>query len=455
MNLLVVGTGYVGLVTGTCFAEMGHNVICLDIDEKKISNLKNGTIPIYEPGLEDLVNRNVKANRLRFTTDYEEGVVASLICFIAVATPQGEDGAADLQYVKSAVAEVARHMDDYRVIVNKSTVPVGTGSEVGRVMQEVFDERNVNIEFDVVSNPEFLKEGDAISDFMKPDRVVIGVDNERVAVIMRELYSSFMISRDRLIIMDVTSAEMTKYASNAMLASRISFMNELSGVCERVGADISKVRVGVGTDERIGMSFLYPGVGYGGSCFPKDVRALRATAAVEKYDTPLLDAIDIVNDKQKQVLGDKIIAYFIDKGGISSKTVGIWGLSFKPNTDDMREAPSLVLIKQLLDAGAKLRLYDPVAMDNAKKLVIDSWQIEWCSSEVDVATGADAIAQMTEWKQFRFLNFANILAKMSGIAFFDGRNQHVTQKLAQKGFDYISIGRDAEYADYALEDATT
>ncbi|MGM0440533.1 MAG: UDP-glucose dehydrogenase family protein [Chlamydiota bacterium] len=444
MNILVVGTGYVGLVTGTCFADMGHHVVCLDIDKKKVDTLNSGEIPIYEPGLQELVSRNVKAGRLSFTTDYAEGVKKALVCFLAVPTPQDEDGSADVTYVEAASKEIARHMDDYRVIVNKSTVPVGTASKVKGFINEVLSERGELVEFDVVSNPEFLKEGDAVSDFMKPDRVVIGVDNVRVAAIMKELYSPFMLNRDRLIVMDVLSAEMTKYASNAMLATRISFMNELSGICELVGADINNVRKGIGRDSRIGSNFLYPGIGYGGSCFPKDIRALHSTAKELQYQTPMLEAIHAVNIRQKKVLGAKISKYF--KGDLKGKTIAILGLAFKPETDDMREAPSLVLIEDLLAAGAEVRIYDPEAMDNAKLILGDRAQISWCHDELDASHGADAIALVTEWRQFRFLNLEAILGNMKGCAFFDGRNQHNPEDLAARGFDYISIGRPSVYA---------
>jgi UDPglucose 6-dehydrogenase len=437
MKILVVGTGYVGLVTGACFAEMGHHVICLDIDRDKIEKLKEGRIPIYEPGLEEIVKRNRNDGRLEFTTDYAYGVASSLFCFIAVSTPAGEDGSADISYVRRAAEQIAEHMNGYKIIVNKSTVPVGSARAVGEIIQSVLDKRGVSYEFDTVSNPEFLKEGDAVNDFMKPDRIVIGTDNPRVEALMEELYAPFNLNHDRLITMDPLSAEMTKYAANAMLASRISFMNEIAGLCEHVGADISMVRKGIGSDRRIGYAFLYAGAGYGGSCFPKDVKALRATGREYGCPTPLIDAVEEVNARQKELLGEKIITHFGD--GLSDKVIAIWGLSFKPGTDDMREAPSLVLIRQLLARGAYLRLYDPVAMPRAKEILKKSPQILWCRDEFEAAKGADAIALVTEWKQFRFVDFEKVLPKQR--LFFDGRNQYHPQEMANRGYEYHSIGQ--------------
>lgn len=452
MELLVIGAGYVGLVTGTCLAEMGHHVVCLDINHDKINLLNNGNMPIYEPGLEEMVRRSVKANRLRFTTDYAAAVQKAAVCFIAVDTPVGENGLANLQYVYNVAQSIAENMNDYLVIVNKSTVPVGTAQEVASIIQKSLDKRGLAIDFDVVSNPEFLKEGNAIQDCMKPDRVIIGSDSKRAIAIMKEIYSPFMLSHERLIIMDIASAEMTKYAANAMLATRISFMNELAGLCELTGADINKVRKGIGSDKRIGYSFLYAGPGFGGSCLPKDIRALRSYASQLGYEMRLIEAIENVNARQKQVLGHKIVAYFADQQGLAGKTIGILGLAFKPDTDDMREAASLVLIEQMLEAGANVRLFDPVAMENAKKLLPQSPSIIWCETELDVARGADALALITEWKQFRFLDFAELLPNMKGKAFFDGRNQYNPVEMAKRGFDYISIGQAPMLANMMCAD---
>ncbi|NGY96098.1 MULTISPECIES: UDP-glucose/GDP-mannose dehydrogenase family protein [unclassified Neochlamydia] len=447
MELLIIGTGYVGLVSGTCLAEMGHHVTCLDINEKKIHQLKQGYIPIYEPGLEEMVKRNVKASRLKFSTSYAEALANSQVCFICVDTPHQENGEADLRFVHHVAAAIAEHMTDYRVIVNKSTVPVGTANFVSSVIAAGLQRRGLSIDFDVASNPEFLKEGCAIQDFMKPDRVIIGTDKATVAQIMQEIYSPFMLSHERLMIMDIASAEMTKYAANAMLATRISFMNELAGLCEHLGADINKVRRGIGADNRIGYKFLYPGPGYGGSCLPKDISALRKQADQVSYDTPLIDAVAYVNEQQKQLMGYKIIEYFAKYSGLANKTIAILGLSFKPDTDDMREAPSLVLIQQLLQEQAHLRLFDPVAMENAKKIIAPHSAILWCNDEIEAAKGADAIVLMTEWKQFRFLDFGALLKQMKGRAFFDGRNQYNPLEVVKKGLDYLSIGQKPYYRE--------
>lgn len=438
MQILIVGTGYVGLVTGACFAEMGHSVVCLDIDPEKISALQNGVIPIFEPGLEELVKRNKK--RLVFTTDYKKGVDHAKVCFIAVPTPSRDDGSCDTRYVEAAARSIGRAMDEYKIVVNKSTVPVGTASFVAKTIREELALRKVSFEVDVVSNPEFLKEGAAIQDCLKPDRIIIGADTQRSADAMREIYSAFTLSHERIISMDILSAEMTKYAANAMLATRISFMNEIAEICKKVGANVNEVRKGIGSDSRIGYSFLYPGVGYGGSCFPKDIRALISKAREVGVDPQIMEAVDKVNNRQKKVLGQKMIQYFSKRGGVKGKTIAVWGLSFKPDTDDMREAPSLEFIDQLLKEGARLRLFDPVAMPNAKKILPDHPDITWCNDEKEAATGADAVALMTEWKQFRLVDLKPIQDQMKGLAFFDGRNQYKPQEMRSRGFDYISIG---------------
>ena len=440
MKLLVVGTGYVGLVTGACFAEMGHDVICLDIDEEKISNLKEGKVPFYEPGLAELVLRNQDAGRLQFTTDYKWGVENSAICFIAVPTPSREDGSCNLDYVLSAAASIAEHMDSYRIIVNKSTVPVGSGEMVAAHIDKHLKKRGGDFTFDIVSNPEVLKEGAALQDCMKPERIIIGVENVRAKTAIEAIYTPFSLNRNRLFFMDVRSAEMTKYASNSMLALRISFMNELSGLCEKLGADINQVRQGVGADSRIGPHFLYAGVGFGGSCFPKDIRALLKMGENVDYEMSILQAVVSINTRQKKVLHKKMIKHFANRGGIKGKTIAIWGLAFKPDTDDMREAPALELIEALLKEGASVRLYDPVAMEVAKNRLKEDSAITWCTDEYDAAKGAHAIALVTEWKQFRFVDFEKIVGNLLERTLFDGRNQYKRPEMQKKGFVYHGIG---------------
>jgi UDPglucose 6-dehydrogenase len=436
MRIIVIGVGYVGLVTGACFAEMGHHVTCLDVDEEKIDMLKKGNIPFYEPGLKELVLRSKSEKRLSFTSDYSAIQKGDLV-FIAVGTPPKKNGEADLSFVESAGKSIGKHLKDYTVIVNKSTVPVGTARMLKTWIRETSPEEAL---FDVVSCPEFLKEGSAIDDCMKPDRIIIGSDSEKATRILKRLYSSFTLNHDRILLMDIESAELTKYASNAMLATRISFMNELASIAEKVGANINQVRLGMSGDHRIGYHFLYAGAGYGGSCFPKDLRALCALAETLNIETPLLEAVNTVNEKQKKKLSKQLSDYFAKRGGVSGKTIAIWGLSFKPNTDDLREAPSLTLIESLLKKGATLRLYDPASMDKAKKLLKGEPKIHFCLNEYQAAQNADAIVLMTEWKQFRFVNLKTILTNMRGNAFFDGRNQYHPKEMAAKGFYYVGVG---------------
>ena len=444
MKICVIGSGYVGLVAGTCFAESGNNVICVDVNQEKIEGLKQGILPIYEPGLKELVLRNSGEGRLSFTTDLASAVKESLICFIAVGTPPGEDGSADLQHVLAVAREIGRNMEGFKIIVDKSTVPVGTAEKVRQATREELDLRGVTHEFDVVSNPEFLKEGAAIDDFMKPDRVVIGADNVRTAEIMKELYSPFMRKTNRLIVMDVQSAEMTKYAANAMLATRISFMNQMANLCERMGADVAAVREGIGSDSRIGYDFLFPGVGYGGSCFPKDVKALIKTAEECDYDFVLLKAVEEVNERQKEILIDKMIAHFSRDSGaepLAGKTIAVWGLSFKPRTDDMREAPSIVIIDRLLEMGATVRAHDPEAVKEAKKIFGD--RITYSSTnQYEILTGADALAIITEWNEYRNPDFERISASLTAPVIFDGRNLYNPRRMREIGFAYHSIGRN-------------
>ncbi|AXV38098.1 MAG: UDP-glucose/GDP-mannose dehydrogenase family protein [Methanobacteriaceae archaeon] len=439
MKITVIGTGYVGLVTGTCFSEMGNIVYCVDIDNTKIENLKNGIIPIYEPGLEELVKKNYENGNLNFTTDLSEGIDNTDICFIAVGTPMDEDGSADLQYVLSAAQEIGKVVSHKIIVVNKSTVPVGTADKVKETINNELKKRDVNHEVHVVSNPEFLKEGAAVEDFMHPDRVVIGSDNKEVIDILKELYTPFTLNHERFIIMDIRSAEMTKYASNAMLATRISFMNEMANICERIGADINNVRLGIGSDSRIGYSFLYAGCGYGGSCFPKDVQALIKTAHDNGYDSKILKEVESVNNEQKIVLVNKIIKRFGDD--LSGLTFALWGLSFKPETDDMREAPSVVIVNKLTELGAKINAYDPQAMEIAGNYYFkDKSNIQFSDNKYDAVNNVDALILVTEWKEFRSPDFEEIDKKMKNKIIFDGRNQYHKDSLKKMGFEYHQIG---------------
>lgn len=445
MKICVIGTGYVGLVAGTCFAESGNEVVCVDVDEQKIEGLKNGVIPIYEPGLKEMVLRNSEEGRLTFSTDIAEAVKASLINFIAVGTPPGEDGSADLKYVLNVARDIGRNMESFKIVVDKSTVPVGTADRVRAAVQEELDARQLHLEFDVVSNPEFLKEGAAIDDFMKPDRVVIGTDNVRTAEIMKELYSPFMRRTNRLIIMDVRSAEMTKYAANAMLATKITFMNQIANLCERMGADVSSVREGIGSDSRIGYDFLFPGVGYGGSCFPKDVKALVKTAEECEYDFILLKAVEEANERQKLVLTEKIRKRLGDGSSerpLAGKTIALWGLSFKPRTDDMREAPSVVIVNRLLEMGAAVRAHDPEAIKEARKIFGDS--IAYSQNQYDILDGADALAIVTEWNEYRNPNFEKLKSLLRHPVIFDGRNLYEPHRMSEAGFRYFPIGRNGK-----------
>ena len=439
MDVTIFGTGYVGLVTGVCLAEVGNNVLCIDIDPKKIDLLNSGGIPIYEPGLDELVKSNREAGRLHFSTDAEAGVKHGLFQFIAVGTPPDEDGSADLQYVLAVARTIAEHMDSYRILVDKSTVPVGTADKVMATVREAQAARGASVEFDVVSNPEFLKEGAAIEDFMRPDRIIVGTDNPRTAELLRALYAPFNRNHERLILMDIRSAELTKYAANAMLATKISFMNELSNIAETVGADIEKVRVGIGSDPRIGYQFIYPGCGYGGSCFPKDVRALEQTARGLGYDPQLLHAVEAVNFRQKGVLFEKIHSYFA--GELRGRTVAIWGLSFKPNTDDMREASSRVLMESLWEAGALVRAYDPVASEETTRIYGQRPDLTLATDAMSALEGADALVVVTEWSQFRSPNFAKLKTTLKNPVIFDGRNILDGRLAAAAGLTYISIGR--------------
>ncbi len=437
MKIIMVGTGYVGLVTGSCFAEIGIDVTCIDIDQQKIENLKKGILPIYEPGLEELVKRNTEKERLKFSTELSENLNDADVVFGAVGTPPDEDGSADLKYVLGVAREVGQHMNKYLLMVTKSTVPVGTAEKVRAAIQEELDKRGVNISFDVASNPEFLKEGAAVEDFLKPDRIVVGLDSDKAKKIMERLYKPFTMNGHPVIFMDIISAEMTKYAANSMLATKISFMNDIANLCEIVGADVNYVRKGIGSDRRIGPYFIYPGTGYGGSCFPKDVKALIMTADKNGYDMEVLKAVENVNERQKSVLFGKAMHYF--DGDLKGKTFALWGLAFKPQTDDMREAPSLVIIKKLLDAGANVKAYDPVALEEARRVLGNSVQL--IDDQYEVLIDADGLFVITEWPEFKFPNLKIIDRLLKRKVIFDGRNIYSPDDLAEAGFDYFGIGR--------------
>ncbi len=436
MKIVIVGTGYVGLVTGTCFAEVGLDVTCVDIDKKKIENLKKGISPIYEPGLDEMIERNVNKDRLHFDTDITNCLTEADVVFSAVGTPPDEDGSADLKYVIDVARTIGKNMNNYLLMVTKSTVPVGTAQKVRKAIQEELDKRGVDLKFDVASNPEFLKEGNAIDDFMKPDRIVVGIESAQAEEIMKRLYKPFTLNGHPIIFMDVPSAEMTKYAANSLLATKISFMNDIANLCEIIGADVNMVRKGIGSDSRIGQKFIYPGIGYGGSCFPKDVKALIHTADDNGYSMRILKSVEEVNEDQKSVLFNKLNKYF--NGKLKGKTIALWGLSFKPQTDDMREAPALILIDKLIKAGCKIKAYDPVAIEESKRRIGNI--IEYCKDQYETLIDADALFLVTEWTEFRFpnLNVMKKLLKTSVI--FDGRNIYDPKEMKAAGFDYYCIG---------------
>jgi UDPglucose 6-dehydrogenase len=439
MKLSIVGTGYVGLVSGTCFAEMGNTVYCVDTDDKKIEGLKKGVIPIYEPGLDDLVLSNSKRGNLQFTTDIREALKKTEVIFIAVGTPTGEDGSADLQYVLQVARSIGEYMEHDLIVVDKSTVPVGTAEKVRETIQKELDKRKSDLKFHVVSNPEFLKEGAAIEDCMKPDRVVIGADNEKAMAVMKELYAPFTMNHSRFVAMDIPSAEMTKYTANAMLATKISFMNEIANICERLGADVNMVRQGIGSDSRIGYSFIYPGTGYGGSCFPKDVKALIRTARSVGYEPRLIQSVEDVNDDQKLTLVKKIVGRFGED--LKGKTFALWGLAFKPGTDDMREAPAIYIIRELVKRGAMVKAHDPQAEETAKGFYLKGQSnLEYFSSKYSALDGADAMLLVTEWKEFRSPDFDEIKQRLKNPVIFDGRNQYNSEKLREMGFEYHQVG---------------
>ena len=439
MNIAIVGTGYVGLVSGTCFADTGANVTCVDVDEKKIERLNNGVIPIYEPGLDELVRKNVAAGRLKFSTDLASVLDDVEIVFSAVGTPPDEDGSADLKYVLQVAHTIGQHINHYTVVVTKSTVPVGTARKVRRAIEEELEKRHADIPFDVASNPEFLKEGNAIKDFMSPDRVVVGVESEHAKKVLTKLYKPFLINNFRVIFMDIPSAEMTKYAANSMLATRISFMNDIANLCERVGADVNMVRAGIGSDTRIGRKFLYAGCGYGGSCFPKDVKALIKTADQAGYSLEVLKAVERVNERQKSVLFDKLVKAFGSEEALRGKTIAMWGLSFKPESDDMRESTALVMIDKLLKAGCVVRAYDPIAKDECRRRIGDT--VTYCRDMYDAVLDADALLLLTEWKEVRLPTWGVIKKAMRRPLVIDGRNIFDVEELEENGFEYYCIGR--------------
>ena len=441
MNLCIVGTGYVGLVSAACFAEMGNDVCCVDINPKVVENLKAGKVHIYEPGLDEIVKRNTGQGRLKFTTSIAEGMENALFVFVCVGTPSRPDGSCDLSYVYQVGKEIGQNMNSFKIVVDKSTVPVGTADKMRSIISEELKKRGVAIEFDVVSNPEFLKEGDAVNDFLKPDRVVVGTENVRTAELLKALYGPFARSRDKLIVMGVRSAEMTKYAANCMLATKISFINEVANICERVGADVRDVRVGIGSDSRIGYQFIYPGMGYGGSCFPKDVKALIDTSREHGLEPQLLASVDEVNNRQKHVLASKVVKYFEPQGGVQGKTLALWGLAFKANTDDVREAAAFELIRDLTAKGMKVRCFDPVAGPNARKEFADNKLVEVMDQQYDALDGASALAVVTEWNQFRNPDFDRIKKTLKAPLIFDGRNLYSPALLGEMGFAYFCIGR--------------
>ncbi len=441
MDICIIGTGYVGLVTAACFAETGNKVYCIDIDSDVVNKLKDGNIHIFEPGLETLVKRNVKGGRLKFSTELANGLEEALFIFICVGTPSDPEGSCDLTYVRQVASQIGQLISEYKIVVNKSTVPIGTADEVRRIIQTELKKRGVEIEFDVVSNPEFLKEGSAVNDFMRPDRIVIGTDNIRTLKLLETLYAPFGRARDKLITMNTRSAEMTKYAANCMLATKISFMNEFANICEKVGADIMSVRTGIGSDRRIGQQFIYPGIGYGGSCFPKDVRAIINTARSFAITPTLISAVDAVNNHQKTVLPQKVINYYADKGGVKGKTIALWGLAFKSNTDDVRESAALDIIQYLMKEGMEIKAFDPAASENARKNFKDNQHIQFFDDQYQMLANADALVVATDWNQFKNPDFSEIKRLLSAPVIFDGRNLYSPDYLQSQGFEYFSIGR--------------